>query len=96
MTFPMEQDPSFDRSVADETILSMFSDALGYEVTTDTVLTPEEELTAGIAVQGRLDAVSEQMRRMRAGEEVDVDTLMDSKAQLALLEISRERRTGSN
>lgn len=70
----------------------MFSDALGYEVTTDTILTTEEELAAGVAVQCRLDAVAEQMRRMSAGERVDIDVLMDSKAQLALFEIGRERR----
>jgi len=74
------------RSVRDEALYSMFSDALGYEVTEDTTLTPEQEFTAGIEVQGRLDGVAEQMRRMREGEEVDLDMLMDSKAQLALLE----------
>ncbi len=84
--------PGFDRSVGDEVILSMFGDALGREVTADSVLTAEEELVAGAEVQGRLDTVSEQMRRLRDGEEVNIDLLMDSKAQLALLEISRERR----
>ncbi len=84
--------PNFDRSVGDEVILSMFSDALGREVTADSVLTTEEELVAGVEVQGRLDTVSEQMRRMRDGEAVDINLLMDSKAQLALLEIWRERR----
>jgi hypothetical protein len=88
-----EQDPQFDRSVADEAILSMFSDALGYEVTRDTMLTTDEELTAGAAVQLRLDTVSEQMRKMRDGEQVDIDALMDSKAQVALLEIDIDRRT---
>ena len=84
--------PRFDRSVGDEAILSMFSDALGREVNADSSLTPEEELTAGVEVQGRLDTVSEQMRRMRDGGEVDIDLLMDSKAQLALLEIWRKCR----
>lgn len=77
---------------SDEVIMSMFSDSLGREVTEDTVLTSEEELTAGAEVQGRLDSVQEQMRRMREGEEVDIDALMDSKAQLALLEMWHERR----
>lgn len=92
MTNPAEHGSNFDRSVGDEVLLSMFSDALGREVTADSVLTTEEEFVAGVEVQGRLDTVSEQMRRMRDGEPVNIDLLMDSKAQLALLEIGRERR----
>ncbi len=78
-------------SIYDEAVLSMFSDALGYEVTLDTVLTPVEMLTAGVAVQARLDSVAAQMANMREGQEVDIDALMDSKAQLALLEMSTGR-----
>jgi hypothetical protein len=78
---------------SDEVLASMFSDALGRDVTTDDALTVSEQVTAGMEVQGRLDTVSEQMRRMRDGEVVDIDALMDTKAQLALLEIWREGRT---
>jgi hypothetical protein len=77
---------------SDEVLMSMFSDALGRDVTFDSALTVDEELTAGVEVQSRLDAVTEQMRRMREGETVDINILMDSKAQLALLEMWRERR----
>lgn len=83
--------PSFDRSVGDEVILSMFSDALGREISAESAMTPEEELTAGVEVQGRLDTASELMKQMRDGVEVDIDLLRDTKAQFALLEIWRER-----
>lgn len=74
--------PSFDRSVGDEVILSMFSDALGREVTAVDQLTADEELTAGAEVRGCLDTVSKQMRRMREGKEVDIGLLMDTKHNL--------------
>ena len=92
MTSSFENDPIFGQEVVERTLLSMMSDALGYEVVPDTVLSPLDILTAGVAVQLRLDAVTEQMRRMREGEEVNLDLLMDSKAQFALLGIDQYRR----
>lgn len=69
-----------------DVIMEMFGSGLGREVTEDTVLTPEEELTAGAEVQGRLDTVSEQMEIMRNGGQMDIDAFMDTEAQAALLE----------
>lgn len=69
----------------------MFSDALGYEVTEDTELMPAEELTAGVAVQARLDAVSQEMAKINRGEQANMDVLMDTKAQAALLVMGMEQ-----
>ena len=44
-------------------------------------------------MQSRLDAVCEEMSKMRRGEEVDIDKLMDTKAQAELLEIWIDSRT---
>lgn len=76
-----------------DVIRGMISSALGRDVTEDTVLSPEEELTAGAEVQGRLDTVAKQMEIMRNGGQMDVDAFMDTEAQVALFERWVERRT---
>lgn len=92
MNIEPNQEPSFIRPSSD-TLLSMFSDALGFQVTIDTRLTPDQELVGGTIVQSRLDSVSEEMAKMQRGEQADIEKLMDTKAQAALLEIWIERRT---
>ena len=93
MTDERLRDPS--ETTADSVLLSMFSSALGREITAFSLLTANEELTAGVAVQGRLDAAAQAMEKIGKGEEADLGALADTEAQAALLLIAKERDAGS-